>query len=125
MPIVGRLPHRLGILLPSMDRRGKPLSSRVRQRVQRVVQDWFAEAFPGSTSDRMQVRPRLRGRWGSGAGVTIEKVEEVWAYCSAAEFRKHRRGLVGLAEQVWGLADQEAIAILVDSGMEIVVGENS
>jgi hypothetical protein len=73
----------------------------------------------------VQVRPRLRGRWGSGAGVTIEKVEEVWAYCSAAEFRKHRRGLVGLAEQVWALADQEAIAILVDSGMEIVVGEES
>jgi hypothetical protein len=91
--------------------------------MRRTVEDWFAEAFPGSSSDRMQVRPRLRGRWGSGTGVTVEEVEEIWSYCSATEFRRHRRGLVVLAEKLWVLGDQEAIAILVDSGMEIVVGE--
>ncbi len=125
MPIVKRLPHCLGLLLPSIDRRGRPLPSRVRNRTRRVVDDWFAGAFSGSTSDRMQIRPRLHGRWSSGSGVTVEEVEEVWAFCSGAELKKHRQSLVHLAERVCALADQDAIAILVDSGMEIVVGEES
>ena len=33
------------------------------------------------------MRPRLRGRWGSAAGVTVE---EVWTYCTAADFRNER-----------------------------------
>ena len=70
----------------------------------------------------MQMRPRLRGRWGSDSGVTVEEVEEIWTYCSAADFHKQKPGLVGLAELVAEKAEQEAIAILVDSGMEIVVG---
>ena len=108
-----------------MDRRGKPLSSRVRRRMRGVVDAWFARAFSGSTSDRMQIRPRLRGRWSSASGVTVEEVDEVWAFCSSAEFKKQRRDLVRLAEKVARLADQDAIAILVDSGMEIVVGGES
>ena len=53
------------------------------------------------------MRPRLRGRWGAGAGVTVEDVEEVWT-------------LVRLAEWIAKQGDQEAIAILIDSGMELV-----
>ncbi len=69
----------------------------------------------------MQFRPRLRGRWSAGAGLTVEEVEEIWAYCTAADFKKHKAGLVQLAERVAREGDQEAIAILVDSGMELVV----
>lgn len=122
MPISARLPRRLGILLPSRDRHGRLLSARSRQGVRKIVFQWFAERFPGSTEDRMQMRPRLRGRWGSDSGVTVEEVEEIWTYCSAADFHKQKPGLVGLAELVAEKAEQEAIAILVDSGMEIVVG---
>lgn len=89
------------------------------------MQDWFDRTFPGSTEDRMQMRPRLRGRWGSGSGVTVEEVEEIWTYCNSADFRKHKPGLVQLAEWVVASADQEAIAILVDGGLELVVGKET
>lgn len=69
----------------------------------------------------MQIRTRLRGRWGAGVGVTVEEIEEVWAYCTAADFRKHKPGLVRLAEWVAKEGDQEAVGVLVDSGMELVV----
>ena len=69
----------------------------------------------------MQMRARLRGRWGSDVGVTVEEVEEVWVYCTAADFHKHRPRLIRLAEQVADEGDQEAVAILVDDGMELVV----
>jgi hypothetical protein len=55
----------------------------------------------------------------------VEQVEEVWVYCSATEFRKHRAGLFQLAEWVWKKADQQAVAILVDGGMELVEGRES
>jgi hypothetical protein len=120
VPVIRRLPHRLGIILPSRDRRGRRLPAKARHAIRRVIADWFGRAFPGSTEDRMQMRPRLRGRWGEGAGVTVEEVEEVWTYCTATDFRKHRPGLVRLAEWVANEGDQEAVAILVDSGMELV-----
>ena len=41
--------------------------------------------------------------------------------CSAADFRKHKPDLVRLAEWIAREGDQQAIAILVDSGMEVVV----
>lgn len=44
-------------------------------------------------------------------------------YCGAAELKKHKSGLVHLAEWVARKADQDAVAILVDAGMEIVVEE--
>ena len=69
----------------------------------------------------MQFRPRLRGRWGPGTGVTVEEVEEVWSYCTAADFRKHKPGLVRLAEWLATTADQDAVAILVGGGIELVV----
>ena len=124
MPIVGRLPHRLGIILPSRDHAGRKLPENARQALRRTAENWFAKAFPGFTEDRLQIRPRLRGRWGSGSSVTVEEVEEIWVYCSAADFRKHRRGLMHLAEWVAAKADQDAVAILVDSGMEIVTRES-
>jgi hypothetical protein len=125
VPIVKRLPCRLGMILPSVRQDGQPLSPALRREVRQRVQGWFAEAFTGSTEDRLQVRPRLRGRWGAGSGVSVEKVEEVWVYCSVTEFRKHKAGLVQLAEWVWKKADQQAVAILVDGGMELVEGRES
>lgn len=71
------------------------------------------------------MRPRLRGRWGSESGVAVEEVEEIWTYCGAADFHKQKPGLVELAEQVGEKAEQEAVAILVDGGMEIVVGKET
>ena len=121
MPVVGRLPHRVGIILPSRDRQGLLLPQRTRDGMRQMVAEWFSRAFPGSTEDRMQIRPRLRGRWGEGAGVTVEDVEEIWTYCTAVDFRKHKPGLIDLAERVVVEGNQEAVAILVDSGMEIVV----
>ena len=97
------------------------LSAKTRQVIREAVADWFGRAFPGSTEDRMQMRARLRGRWGSGIGVTVEEVEEVWAYCTAADVRKHKPDLVRLAERVAHDGDQEAVAILVDIGMDLVV----
>jgi hypothetical protein len=125
VPIVGRLPHRLGIILPSLRQGGHALSPALRREVRQRVEEWFAQAFTGSTEDRLQVRPRLRGRWGAGSGVSVEEVEEVWVYCSATEFRKHKAGLVQLAEWVWKRADQQAVAILVDGGMALVEGRES
>lgn len=125
MPVVGRLPHRIGIILPSRDRHGLLLSDRTRETIRQMVAEWFSRAFPGRTEDRMQIRPRLRGRWGSGAGVTVEEVEEVWTYCTAADFRKHKPGLIQVAERVVAQGDQEAVAILVNSGMELVVGKET
>jgi hypothetical protein len=69
----------------------------------------------------MQIRPRLRGRWDAGAGVTVEEVEEVWAYCTLADFRRYKPDLVRLAEWVAKEGEQDAVAVLVDSGMELVV----
>lgn len=125
LPIVGRLPHRLGIILPSRDRRGRRLPTETQRVIRGAVADWFGRAFPGRTENSMQMRPRLRGRWGSAAGVTVEEVEEVWTYCTAADFRKHKPGLVRLAERVATEAGQEAVAILVDGGMELVVGKET
>lgn len=52
-------------------------------------------------------------------------VEDVWTYCSTADFRKNKPGLVHLAERVATNASQDATAILVDSGMELVVGKET
>ena len=117
MPVVDRLPHRLGLILPSRDRRGRALPARTRRLLRKAVRDWFASAFSGSTEERS----RLRGRWRAGAGVTVEEVEELWIYCTADDFRTHKPGLVHVAEWVATEGDQEAVAILVDSGMELVV----
>ena len=47
----------------------------------------------------------------------------MWTYCTAVDLRKHKSGLVHLAEWVATEADQKAVAILVDGGMELVVGK--
>jgi hypothetical protein len=52
----------------------------------------------------------------------VEEVEELWVFCGTTEFRRHKPSLVQLAEWVWTRADQEAVAILVDGGMELVKG---
>ena len=121
MPVIRRLRHQLGIILPSLDRHGQRLSAKTRRVIREAVADWFGRAFTGGTEDRTQMRARLRGRWGTGVGVTVEEVEEVWAYCTAADIRKHKPDLVRLAERVAHDGDQEAVAILVDIGMELVV----
>ena len=83
MPVISRLRHRLGIILPSRDRRGGRLTAKTRRVIREVVADWFGHAFPGSTEDRMQIRTRLRGRWGTGVGVTVEEIEGDVAHISA------------------------------------------
>jgi len=125
MPIVERLPRRLGIILPTRDRRGRKLPARKRAAIRQAVEEWFGRSFRGSTEDRMQIRPRLRGRWRSDSGVTVEEVEEVWSFCSAAELRKRKPELVQLAEWVATEAEQDAVAILVDLGIELVVGKEA
>lgn len=67
----------------------------------------------------------MRGRWHSDSGVTVENVDEVWTFCSAAEFRKRKPELVQLAEWLAAEADQDAVAILIDGGMELVVGKEA
>lgn len=121
MPVVTRLPHRLGIILPSRDWQGRRLSVSIRKAVHRRVSDWFSRTFSGSTEDRFQLRSRLRGRWSSEKGVTVEQVDEIWAYCTTGALRKHRSDLVALAEWVAIEGDQEAVAILIDTGIELVV----
>ena len=121
MPVIGRLPHRLGIVVPSRGRHGRRLTAKTLEAIREMVGDWFGNAFSGSSEDRLQVRPRLRGRWRAGTGVTVEEVEEVWTYCTAADFRRYKPGLVRLAERIAAKGDQDAVAILVDSGMELVV----
>lgn len=121
MPIAARLPHRLGIILPSRDRSGARLGSRTRRAVRERVGAWFSAAFPGRTSDRMQMRPRLRGYWESDKSITIEEIEEIWVYCTKVEARRHEPRLVALAEWICETADQDAVAILIDAGMQIVV----
>jgi hypothetical protein len=69
----------------------------------------------------MQMRPRLRGYWESGRSITVEEIEEIWAYCTAAEAKRHEPRLVRLAEWICETADQDAVAILIDAGMQIVV----
>jgi hypothetical protein len=69
------------------------------------------------------MRPRLRGRWSSGTGVTVEEVEEIWVYCSSSDKRRHAPGLVRLAEWLAAKAKQDAVAILIDGGMELVERE--
>ena len=71
----------------------------------------------------MQMRPRLRGRWSSGTGVTVEAVEEIWVYCSSSDKRRHEPGLVRLAEWLAAKAEQDAVAILIDGSMELVERE--
>jgi hypothetical protein len=51
----------------------------------------------------------------------VEEVEEVWTCCTVADFRRHKAGLAGLAERIAKEGDQEAVAIQVDNGMELVV----
>jgi hypothetical protein len=120
MPVIADLPRRLGIVIPSRDRNGTLLRVQVIHKVRKKVTQWFADAFEGSTGDRMQMRPRLRGRWGKGTGITQETVEEIWAYCSAAESRKYRPSLISLAEWVCDVADQHVVAVLIDGGMKLV-----
>lgn len=121
MPIVRRLPHRLGILVPSRDRRGEPLSGVVRKLLEQGVSDWFSQTMGGSTEERVGRRDRLVGRFQVTAGrVIVETVKEVWAQCSGAEFKKHRPGLVALAEWVCSLGDQVVVAILIDGEMQLV-----
>ena len=103
VPIVDKLPRRLGIILPSLTQGGRPLSAASRGEIRKKVQEWFAAAFTGSTEDRLQVRPRLRGRWGAGSGVSVEEVEEIWVFCSAtgvppAQGRPRSSRRVGLEE---------------------------
>src|SRR5437867_2704412 len=97
------------MIVPSRDRHGRLLPARTREAIRRMVLDWFGRAFAGVTEDRMQMRSRLRGRWQSGTGVTVEEVEEVWTYCTAADFGRHKPGLVRLAERVATEAEQEVV----------------
>ena len=56
-----------------------------------VVQDWFASVFPGNTEDRMQIRPRLRGRpSGRSRGVRRWSVSAIFRAAEACIPR--RRG---------------------------------
>lgn len=121
VPIVKRLPHRLGIILPSRDRRARPLSGTVQQEIDRGVSAWFARAIGGSTEERIGRRDRMIGRFQVKEGrVIVEAVKEVWAQCSHAEFRKHRSHLIALAEWVCHRGDQVVVAVLIDGEMQLV-----
>jgi hypothetical protein len=49
-----------------------------------------------------------------------QDTEEVWTSCTAADFRKHKPRAGSSGRAVAAEADQEAVAILVDSVMELV-----
>lgn len=57
--------------------------------------------------------------------MVLSQEEQIWVFCTAAELRSHKAGVVRLAEWVWKTADQEAVAVLVDGGMELVAGRES
>ena len=71
----------------------------------------------------MQIRPRLRTAGVSGAGVTFEEVEEVWAYCTARQLAKSTsRASSSSRSGSRGKNDRRPIAILIEpAGMELVV----
>ena len=121
MPIVRRLPHRLGIMVPSRDRHGHPVPKAVRAEIERVVAEWFSKAFGGSTEERVGHRDRLIGRFEVKPGkVVVETVKEVWAQCTRREFERHRLRLARLAEWVCSHGDQAVVAITVDREMRLV-----
>lgn len=118
MPVVKRLPHKLGIVLPSKDRDGKPLGKNLMKRIRARALRWFKE-LGGSTEER---RDR-RGTYVAAKGQVIqERVTYVWTFCTTAQFRQSRRELVDLAEAICRDARQQAVGILVDEGMELIQG---
>jgi len=118
LPVVKRLPHKLGIVLPSKDRDGKPLGRNLMKRIRARTLRWFKD-FGGSTEERRD----LRGTYVAAKGQVIqERVTYVWTFCTTAQFRQSRRELVDLAEAICRDARQQAVGILVDEGMELVQG---
>lgn len=117
MPVAKRLPHKLGMVLPSRNREGKALSAVTMSKVGARVRAWFAAELGADTEERK----RLHGRYSAARGrVIVETVSEIWSYCTGDQFRTKKAGLVRLAEWVCREARQEAIGILVDGGMELV-----
>jgi len=90
------LPHKLGIVLPSKDRDGKPLGKNLMKRIRARALRWFKD-FGGSTEERRD----LRGTYVAAKGQVIqERVTYVWTFCTTAQFRQSRRELVDLAEAI-------------------------
>jgi hypothetical protein len=73
----------------------------------------------------MRMRPRLRGRWGSDNDVNVAEVEKIWTYSHCRRSPQAENGFVQLAEWVVAEANQETVAILVDSGMELAAGKDT
>ena len=121
MPVVKRLPHRLGIVIPSRDRRGRPLAAALRREIDKAVSGWFTTNFGGETAERIGRRDRLLGRFQVAPGqVVVEAVKELWAQCTAREFVMNRPRLVRLAEWVCQRGDQVVVAIFLDVEMQLV-----
>ncbi|MCI0658111.1 MAG: hypothetical protein L0170_13755 [Acidobacteria bacterium] len=120
MPVVTRLPRRLGIILPSREPARPTAIGIVPARNPPGSTGLVHSRVPRQHRGPLPDAPAPARPLELGHRLTVEEVDEVWAYCTTAAFRKHRAGLVRLAEWVAVEGDQEAVAILVDNGMELV-----
>lgn len=120
------LPCKVGIIVPTKDRRGRRLPLRTLRVLRRTVQTWFQVRFRGgSIRTLIAVRQRLRGFYLRNddvlaVSVIREPVEEVFSQCTRRDFAGARREILTLAKKVARMANQEEVAVWLNQTMVLV-----